>query len=85
MSSVAAPPADRKYEPHVNTADFLDADGEYTPVPAKSLPLPPERQKIVDTVIGMYNGRIKELAKDMERCYHEQSTYDDIMSFSNTR
>ena len=75
----------RQYEPRIDTAPFLDDQKEYSPVPSKSLSLPPERQKIVDTVIGMYNGRMKDLSGEMEEVYHEKSVYDDIMSFADTR
>lgn len=75
----------RRYEARVNTAEFLDANGQYTPDPPKSLPLNDERQKIVDTVIRMYSGQMKQLFQDMAEAYHKEAVYDDIMSFADTR
>lgn len=75
----------REYEPHVQTANFLDYRGEYTPHPADSLQLPEDRQRVVDTVIAMYNGKISEHLEDFEACYAKESIYDDIMSFADTR
>jgi hypothetical protein len=75
----------RKYEPHVDTSDFLDSNGEYTPDSSKSIKLPQDRQRIVDTVVSMYSGKIESVLKDFEACYAKNSLYDDIMSFSDTR
>lgn len=74
----------RKYEPHVNTAKFLDYAGEFTPAP-DSLKLKEDRQRVVDTVIAMYNGKIAEHLEDFEAVYAKASIYDDIASFADTR
>ena len=68
----------RKYEPRVDTADFLDANGEYTPDASKSLQLTPERQKIVDTVVALYNGKAADVVQDVIDVYTPRSVYDDI-------
>ena len=72
----------RKYEPRVNTADFLDADGDYTPDASKSLQLTPERQRIVDTVIALYNGKAADSVQDIIDVYAPRSVYDDIATAS---
>ena len=75
----------KAYEPHVNTADFLDSKGEYEPDPSQSVSLPADRQKIVDTVIAMYNGKMADNVQEMKATYHPKSVYDDILSFADTR
>jgi hypothetical protein len=75
----------RSYEPHVNTADFLNSKGEYEPDASKSLSLPADRQRIVDTVVKMYNAQLDSCLEDYKATYHRSSVYDDILSFSNTR
>jgi hypothetical protein len=59
----------RKYEPRVVTSEFLDAQGDYTPDPSKSVSLPPERQRIVDTVVALYSGKIASIPKEVEAVY----------------
>lgn len=75
----------RNYEPHVTTSRFLDFKGEYTPNPSVSKTLSPDRKRVVDTVIAMYNGKIAEVLEDFEAVYAKESIYDDIMSFADTR
>lgn len=67
----------RKYEPRVDTSEFLDATGDYSPDPSKSLTLPPERQKIVDTVVALYSGQISNIPKDVEAVYAPRSVCEN--------
>lgn len=83
MSTMESDP--RHYEPRVDTTAFLDSNGEYTPSTQKSLNLPPDRQRIVNTVIEMYNGQITDILDDFQAVYSKSSVYDDIMSFADTR
>lgn len=75
----------RKYEPHINTPRFQDYAGEFTPEPSVSISLSKDRQRVVDTVIALYNGKIAEHLEDFEAVYAKAAVYDDIMSFADTR
>lgn len=85
MGASTADDDPRQYEPHVTTGRFLDYRGEYTPNPAASLRLPGDRQRVVDTVIAMYNGKIADHLDDFVAVYPKSAIYDDIMSFADTR
>lgn len=65
-------------DPSMNSSTGVD----YEPHPENSIKLPPERQKIVDSICNLYSGSASE--EDMQ-VYAEKSVYDDPWSFCDTR
>lgn len=57
-------------------------DVDYEPHPEKSIPIPPERQKILDSITRLYSGSASE--SDMS-VYAETAVYDDPWSYCDTR
>lgn len=90
MSSKTTNP--EAHEPHpdpqkltYNKADpskNCSANVDYEPHPESSIPLTPERQKIVNAITALYSGGASE--EDMQ-VYAEKSIYDDPWSYCDTR
>ncbi|KAE8443378.1 hypothetical protein EG329_001936 [Mollisiaceae sp. DMI_Dod_QoI] len=55
---------------------------DYEPHPESSIPLSPERQKIIDSITSLYSGSASE--SDMQ-VYAEKAIYDDPWSYCDTR
>lgn len=68
----------RQFEPRHDASRFAP----YTPDPQNSLPLPPDRMAMLRDIISLYAGNPSEEAM---RHYHEESVYDDPLSFCDTR
>ncbi len=71
------------HEPHPDPHALTSSPGEkvdYRPRPEKSLPLSPERQKILQSICNLYSGFASE--EDM-KVYAEKAVYDDPLSFCN--
>ena len=58
------------------------SDADYEPSPEKSIPLEPERQKIVHSICSLYSGSASE--EDMQ-VYAPEAVYDDPWSYCDTR
>jgi hypothetical protein len=65
-------------DPHTLTAAGSDKKVDYEPHPSNSIPLSPERQKIVSSICNLYSGSASEA--DMQ-VYAEKAVYDDPLSF----
>lgn len=65
-------------DPSKNSASGVD----YEPYPDKSIPLEPEREKIVKSICNLYSGSASE--EDM-MVYAEEAIYDDPWSYCDTR
>ncbi|EME39848.1 hypothetical protein DOTSEDRAFT_82630 [Dothistroma septosporum NZE10] len=62
---------------------------DYEPHPEQSIPLSPERQHVLDSILRLYSGSGTHDAnatgaQDM-RVYAKKSVYDDILSYCDTR
>ncbi|KAL0631481.1 hypothetical protein Q9L58_009640 [Maublancomyces gigas] len=68
----------RQFEPRHDSSRFAP----YTPNPQNSLPLPSDRMAMLRDIISLYAGNPSEEAM---RHYHEESVYDDPLSFCDTR
>jgi hypothetical protein len=55
---------------------------DYEPHPSSSIPLSPQRQRIVDSICRLYSGSASEV--DMQ-VYAEKAIYDDPWSYCDTR
>jgi hypothetical protein len=68
----------RVFEPHIDASAYLP----FAPNSANSIPLPPDRQELLNDVLALYGSRPSEQA--MNR-YAEKAVYDDPFSFCDTR
>lgn len=77
----------RDYEPHVRTARFRDFRGEFTPLPypGMTVDLTKDQQRLVDTILAMYNGKIAENLEDFEALYSKSVIYDNGLAFVESR
>lgn len=77
----------RSYEPHVHTARFRDFRGEYTPLPypGMTVDLTEDQQRLLNTILAMYNGKILDHLKDFEALYSEAVIFDDGLSLLESR
>jgi hypothetical protein len=64
------------------TPSDSSADVDYEPHPDKSIPLSPDRQKIVTSICSLYSGSASE--EDMQ-VYSSEAIYDDPWSYCDTR
>jgi hypothetical protein len=80
-----------EHEPRPNTqsltssphpSDNAPTGVNYSPNPATSLPIPPERQEIIRKITNLYSGSASE--EDM-LVYAKEAVYDDPWSFCDTR
>ena len=65
-------------DPAQNSSSGVD----YEPHPEKSIPLDPEREKIVQAICNLYSG---SASKDDMMVYAEEAIYDDPWSYCDTR
>ena len=65
-------------DPSQNSSTGVD----YEPHPERSIPIPPEREKIVKAITNLYSGSASE--EDMQ-IYAAESIYDDPWSYCDTR
>jgi hypothetical protein len=72
----------KKYERHPKPPLGPDGKASYAPDPSKSIPIPPERQSIVDTITRLYSCKATE--EDF-KVYDEKAIYDDPLSYCDTR
>ncbi|TQS36092.1 hypothetical protein Golomagni_03465, partial [Golovinomyces magnicellulatus] len=75
MTSSSAPAKD--FEPRQSFES-----GDWTPSPAKSLPLSPQRQALVDDIIALYN--CKPTIERVKR-YSPDCIYDDQFGYADNR
>lgn len=78
-----------KYEPHPdpqaltsNPPQNSSTGVDYEPHPEKSIPVPPERERVVKSITNLYSGSASE--QDMQ-VYAEEAIYDDPWSYCDTR
>lgn len=77
------------YEPHPdpqaltsNPPHNSPTGVDYEPHPEKSIPVPPERERVVKRITNLYSGSASE--EDMQ-VYAKEAVYDDPWSYCDTR
>ncbi|TVY17292.1 hypothetical protein LARI1_G005493 [Lachnellula arida] len=85
---MSPPPSIHPREPHPDPTKLASnpntntTSTDYTPHPTSSIPLPPSRQKIVNSICALYSGSASE---EHMRVYAEKAVYDDPWSFCDDR
>ena len=69
-------------DPTVLTGSKNVSNVDYRPDPSQSIPLPANRQKIVDAITSLYSGGASE---SLMRVYASKAIYDDPWSYCDTR
>ncbi|KAF2105504.1 hypothetical protein BDV96DRAFT_509292 [Lophiotrema nucula] len=67
---------------HADQSKNSSTGVDYEPNPAKSIPLDPQHERIVQTICNLYSGSASE--EDMQ-VYAADSVYDDPWSYCDTR
>jgi hypothetical protein len=77
-----ADPIAASHEPHpdphaLTSSNETGQKEDYTPHPETSIPLPPERQKMLDSICALSSGKCQR----SRHVYAEKAVYDDPPSF----